>query len=336
MKVLIIRLVTFERYKYKKYINIIYMTFHFIKKYTLCSIFGLIIVLSLTSCVDESNETSEQPPASDESFIPLVAYDMATGLQGDSFLGWRKSVYDDGQALSSGKSIKISISPGEPLPTCSGEHRFGGKALFPQGVVIPQGNTIWFRMMLYIPNTFSFGHKYSVGDNAEADACGQNADGNRWIKWMVMSPDVGTARIYLMPSGSRRIIEGGNEVRIISETLQAPGDFEIDLPRNEWFSLQVAVKVSSNEDGFIKAWLNDTFLGEVQGKNITSGASLKDWGLGDYWNGIPWTDGEAGRTDFWVDEIIIASDINGFGAPTTKDSQGNVYIASGVRVADFN
>jgi len=298
---------------------------------------ALIIMSCVISCSEDDEEIIGNGDDNEITFKPLLAYDMEDGLLDDEFLGWEKSVYDDTRALSGSSSIKITTSPGNVLPDCGGKHSFAGRALFSKDKQVTQGKTLWYRVMLYIPDSFSFGHKYSVGDDqTDADACGQNADGNLWVKWMVLSPTTTTARVYLMPSGQRRAAEDRNQIRVISESLHKPRDFDVSFPKNEWFSLQIAVKVSSGDDGFIRAWLNDEFLGEVVGKTFPEGASIKDWGIGDYWNGIPWTDGEDGRTDFWMEEIILASDMDGYGAPDTEDADGRAYISSETRVADFN
>ncbi|MEC7518871.1 MAG: hypothetical protein VYE22_03345 [Myxococcota bacterium] len=47
------------------------------------------------------------------------------------------------------------------------------------------------------------------------------------------------------------------------------------------------------------------------------------------------TDGAAGRTDFWIDEVIVASDAPGYDPPTGVDSEGHPYIAPCTRVADL-
>lgn len=301
-------------------------------------IISALIIFTYVGCSSDDDGESQPNTPSDTStsYKPLLAYDMSEGALGETFPNWKNSVYDETHFVSNGKSVKISTSPGDVLPACSGSHGFAGKTNLAEDMQVTPGHTLWYRVMLYIPESFSFGHKYSVGDDDdEAKACNQNADGNLWIKWMVLSPTEGTARVYLMPSGQRRAVEDRQQVRIISEALHQPGDFAVSFPKNQWFALQVAVKVSSGSDGFIRAWIDDTYLGEVTGRTLVEGASIKSWGIGDYWNGIPWTDGEAGRTDFWMDEVILASDMEGYGAPTGEDSGGRSYIDPKTRVADL-
>ncbi len=270
-------------------------------------------------------------------FTPLVA-ESGDGELGAAFLDWRRSVVDDAHALSGGRAIRVRTRPGETLlPMCDGGHFFAGRSRLP--AAIPQGSTVWFRVYQYIPSTFAMAYKYSrnAGDGDAAAACDQHADGNAWLKWLVMAPDMGTARVYLMPTVRRRSLEPSDRprIRVISEALHRPEDAMAELPRDRWFALQMAVRVSSGEDGFIRMWIDDSFLGEVVGPTTVEDAALVQWGIGDYWNGVPWTDGEEGRTDFWNDEILVAADIEGYGAPTATDDGGRPYIPPCARVADL-
>ncbi len=273
------------------------------------------------------------------AFRPMIAYDGSGEPIGADFLSWRRSVVDDTHSVSQGRSVRVTTNPGdEPLPACSGGHFFAGRTPLPAPV--PQGRTVWFRIYQYIPSTFSFGYKYSrgAGDSDAARACDQYADGNLWLKWLVLAParEFGTARIYLSPTAARRSLAADSpQVRVISEALHRPHDEPVDLPRDRWFALQMAVRVSDGDDGFIRAWIDDEYLGEVTGRTTADGATLASWGMGDYWNGVPWTDGEPGRTAFWIDEVVVASDAEGYEPPTGVDTGGRAYIAPCTRVADL-
>ena len=272
-------------------------------------------------------------------FHPMVAYDAADAGLGESFLSWRRSIVDDTHAVSHGRAIRVALDPGdEPLPACSGGHFYAGRTRLPAPV--PQGHTVWFRIYQYIPSTFSFGYKYSrgAGDEDDARACGQWADGNASAKWLVLAPDpeFGTARIYLNTAATRRAVTPPSpRVRLISEALHRPHDVDVDLPRDRWFALQIAVHVSDGDDGYIRGWIDDEYLGEVTGPTTVPGAPLLSWGMGDYWNGVPWTDGAEGRSELWVDEVVVASDADGYDAPTGVDSGGRTYIAPCTRVGDL-
>lgn len=276
------------------------------------------------SGLPDAGPTCEAP-----GFRALIA-DDGSEAAGEAYRSWRRSTIDDSRGWSNGRSIRTVVNPGEDaLPECSGGHFFAGRTALPE--LIPQGHTVWMRVYHYIPSTFAFGYKYTRhadGDEDAARACGQHADGNAWLKWLVFAPDMGTARIYLMPTvGRRALSRHEDEVRIISEALHRPFDAEIHFPRDRWFSLQMAVRVSSGDDGFIRFWIDGDFQGEVTGPTTREGASLRQWGIGDYWNGVPWTDGEDGRSTFWTDDIIVAADIDGYGAPTGTDAEGRAIIA---------
>ncbi len=270
-------------------------------------------------------------------FHPMLAIDQESRAVGDDAL-FARSMVDDTHSVSHGRGVRVRTNPGEELlPACSGGHFFGGRRDLPAPV--PQGHTVWFRIFQYIPSEFSFGYKYSrnAGDGDEAAACGQSPDGNIWLKWLVFAPDDGTARIYLSPTVARRQLANPNpRVRIISEALHRAGDFSVNLPRDRWFALQMAVHVSDGDDGWIRAWIDDDYLGEVQGRTTVNPSSLVEWGMGDYWNGVPWTDGEPGRDTFWIDDIIVASDAEGYDAPTGIDAEGHPYIPSCIRAADLD
>gem|GEM_PF-2061515 len=285
-----------------------------------------------SDCASDCGACGACPPG----FRAMVARDQGGDALGDSFLDWRRSVVDDTYSVSHGRGVRVRTDPGaELLPACGGAKFYAGRTRLPEDV--PPGSTIWFRVYQYIPSEFSFGYKYSSGDRDEARACSQPSDGNSRVKWLVLAPSDGTARIYFSPGSARRALRSSRpRLRIISEAAHVPGDFDVELPRDRWFSLQVAVRVSSGDDGFMRVWLDDEFLGEVLGPTTVAGASMREWGIGDYWNGVPWTDGRPGRTDFWVDEVIVASDAPGYGAPTGVDGGGRAYIPSCMRVADLS
>lgn len=312
------------------------MKFH--KKLTLFSVLATLLMFNIGCESDETKlDETEIETRTEVDYKPILSYDMENGNTGDKFLNWTRSVFDDSRSISGNKSIKISTKPGDVLPNCSGSHRFAGRTLLDEKLRVPPGKIIWIRMMQYIPSTFSFGYKYGgEADRDEATACGQNKDGNSRVKWMVISPTEGTGRVYFNPQAYRRSLgDGSGTMRIITEFKHGLTNLDVTLPRDKWFSLQMAVKISSKSDGFIRAWIDDSFLGEMNGPTMSPGSSVKDWGIGDYWNGVPWTDGEAGRTDFWIDDIIIASYMDSNGTPNTLDDGGRPYISSKTRVSDF-
>lgn len=298
------------------------------------------VTISLAPIADPEPAPNEGD-SDDGSFKPLLTFDMADADTGNPFLNWTRSVYDDTHSVSNGVGVKIRTRPGNKLlPECDGSHFFAGRTKFDEDKRVTPGHTLWYRVMMYIPSTFSFGYKYGRGDNAAASACNQDADGNYWYKWLVVSPTNGTGRVYLETSTAYRSLSPDqSQIRLVPEATQKVKDMDVDynvLPRDQWFALQIAIKVSSDpNEGYVRAWLNDEFLGQLNTATFDDNSSTYDWGIGNYWNGVPWTDGNAGRTEFWIDEIILATDMPGYGAPTAVDVEGHPYIPANLRVGDL-
>lgn len=277
-------------------------------------------------------------------FAPLITDDFEGGTPGQANSAWGFSEFSDVRARSGSVSTKIITRPSQSAPTCGGSTTFAASQDLP--IVIPVGKTVWQRIYHYIPSSFSMGYAFGGGDGAEASQCGSPSDGGlENMKWMRFVPDVGTARIYFQPYVARRqIAQPANAgLRVITEagpavaTHESVGLSGFPFPRDEWFALQMAVKVSKTGDGFIRAWINNTLVAEATGISTIAAAAngLEKWGLGPYWNGQPWTDGAAGRDEFWIDEIIVASDADGYQAPTGVDPNGNAFIAPETLVGDL-
>lgn len=260
-------------------------------------------------------------------------------------------IFGNGSTVSTDRSfvedrcIKVPTFPSNPGVTC-GSHSFAGRMTLP--VNIPTGNTIWQRMKFYIPSAFSFGYRWGSGapTTPTDDGCGgYSPDGGpQGLKFLVFSPDIGTSRIYLNAPNSLRTIAqtSGTGVLAIESNPSAQRGLSIVYPRDTWFTLELAVKVSNTGTGYVRAWMNDVLIAEAQiagNKNVStidvSASAIKEWGLGSYWNGTPWTDGAAGRDFFYVDEVIVATDVSGYGEPTATDSNGYKMIGSQVRNRDF-
>lgn len=254
-----------------------------------------------------------------------------TGSQGS------RMTYDNTRAYDGTQSIKCRLSLGQPPVTCGGSHFFGGRFNLPD--LIPEGYSIWYRARFFLPSTLPMGFCFNTSDDADAATCGKSADGSGHTKWLVLSPDTGTARIYLNLRTPRRAMGLNNGVELISEP-QNTGNFVNTtqvIPRDQWFTLEMQVYLSSVTDGgFIRAWVNDTYIGQHSKKTLAAaGYKIRQWGLGDYWNGVPWTDGDGSRTDsFWIDDVIIATDYTGYGAPLGTDSGGRNRIGTLATVSD--
>lgn len=273
------------------------------------------------------------------SYTPLLKEDFSSGTIGAQYSTWNsKSVYANDQPGVTGRSLKMTLDANSQAnldgSICGGNHFFGGRSTLP--VEIPVGKKIWVRWKRYIPSTFTWGFCYAGADSAAASACSKSADGNTWLKDLVFSPKVGTARIYIQPKVQRRIATQSAGNRIISENGPIYSDqASVAYPLNQWFDHQVCVFVNDTGAGFIYEWIDGVLVNQVSGANVSSGNSLNDFGIGDYWNGVPYTN--TGVTlAMWARELIICTDIAGYGAPTGSDSGGRAIIDPSTTVADFS
>lgn len=232
--------------------------------------------------------------------------------------------YGDGSAspLLTGKAMRVGISAMTP-PLCGGSMNYGGRKVLPQP--IPYGSRVWFSMRLFHPKNQTWGYCYDASDAAAAATCGKTADGNEWLKFMVMAPSASTARVYVQPKSLRRQTVQSPGVMCYSEHSQQPSiNADALLPLGKWYTLQMEVFLS--EAGYVRYWINNTLMAQSNFPPIAVGDSLNEWGIGDYWNGCPFTDGSA-ATHFFVKDIIIATNAPGFTAPTDVDGAGNIFIA---------
>jgi len=282
------------------------------------------------------------------SFVPMYKQDFAAGVVGSSDPDWRYSQFTDIRSVSGTQCVKMKPSHGALPPTCGGSHFFANNHGMNENAglpdAVPIGRTVWYRMYFYFPSTFSFG--YLFNSKPEAAECGKSADmGLSGIKWMNLSTDVPGQKVYTkIPSGYRKTAQPTApdseypDIRIENEGggagLSGTGR---PVPLNTWFAMQMAVKVANDGSGFVRLYLDDEMV--AQQSNVStipsSVTEITRWGLGDYWNGMPYTDGDPSRDYFFIDEIIIASDMAGYGAPTGVDANGNAYIDPATRVGDF-
>jgi hypothetical protein len=273
------------------------------------------------------------------SFVPLYKQDFSGQIAGNANTDYLRAEYSSVTAKTGSVSTLMTTNPGQLPPNCGGGHGFGGRQNLP--ILIPVGRTVWQRYFFYLPSAFSMGYVFGTSDSAAASTCGNDAGGSGYIKWLVFAPDNTTARTYLMPEIAKGAVnQAANDgIALITETGAILNKVtNRNLPRDQWFSLQLAVKVSKDtSDGFMRAWLNDEMVVERTGIN-TIGASdtgLDEFGIGDYWNGVPYTDGAANRDAFYIDEVLAATDVAGYGAPSGVDASGNAYIPNTILAGNF-
>lgn len=197
-----------------------------------------------------------------------------------------------------------------------------------------------------LPSAASTGNLVYLGIMAKRQKCGDGAGpidgGGSSLKWLCFLPDVSTLVTYINSSCVPRSVTGGGAIRRIlietsSQSIDPIGGVDVPFPRDQWFSLQLGMKVSNTGDGWVRAWLNDQLAVERLNINTVtaSDTAIRAWGIGDYWNGLPFSDGQPGRDTFYIDDIIVASDMAGYGAPDTTDAAGNPYISPDTLAGDF-
>jgi hypothetical protein len=272
-------------------------------------------------------------------FTPMIAEDSLGFSVGQAHASFSGANYSNVTAKSGTQSVQIRTNPGQGPSVCGGSTYFANRRPLPALVAV--GKTAWQRIYFYLPTAFSMGYIFDGGDSAEASTCGgaPTDGGITNLKWMSFTPDVTTSRTYFQPYIQRRqALQAVNPgLRVITEVggLSNVNGSAAALPRNRWFSIELAVKVSKTNDGFMRCWIDGIMQAERVNINTIAATDngLAEWGIGDYWNGIPWTDGAVGRDTFYVDEIIVASDANGYGAPSATDAAGNLMIGKDILVS---
>lgn len=274
-------------------------------------------------------------------YTPLAAVgygSLASGATAPIF-SFRHTVSNEQSTYGGGKCIRLLTLPTVPGSVCGG-HFFGGRMAL--ATPVPLGNIIWQRMRFYFPTAFSFGTAYYSGSPSSpaGDGCGASADGGlQGTKWLVFSPNTGTARTYiLIPNALRAANQtlGSGFLSMEADTT-AQQALNVVFPRDQWVTLELAIKVSNTGTGWARAWMDGVLIAQALNINTVAGgvASITEYGCGDYWNGTPWSDGVADRDEFFVDDIIVATDVGGYGAPEATDAAGNLMIGTEVTVRDF-
>lgn len=273
---------------------------------------------------------------------PLVAIWGGELADGASLTGAAYPMqYSSHRGYSSGRSLRVQVSAGKATTSCTGSHFYASRFLLPQA--IPQGYNIWYKASFFIPENFSMGSCFDSSASNTASAAGKFADAPGYTKWMVFSAFVDTTsaslasgRLYLMPKNSIEASAPRAGFRITHEPSGNLDTSTPTIPRGRWHSLQFHIYVHSTA-GFSRAWLDKEFIGENVANTITSTTGvIREWGIGDYWNGVRWESGEASEThSFYIGDIIIATDYPGYGQPNGLDSGGRRYIDPEATKADL-
>ncbi len=267
---------------------------------------------SATATTDTTDATGSEggPPP---EYDPLVVLDFEEGADGQD-AGWGATtggpvVFDTTHAHSGATAARVSF---EHM-----DNGFGGYMNLPES--IGPGETVWYRVYLYMPSTLSL----SYGD--------VSGDGFGWNKFLVLSQlDHESPRMYVQPRSAYKVdfgepgfAEPGLYVNHdgLGEYCTIQEDTYV-FPRDQWFALQMAWHVETDDSAWVRVWSDDTFLGECAGGGaVPNGYTVQSWGIGDYWNGGAWIqNGSTG--DFWVDDVVVSKE-----TPSTTDADGRPYIS---------
>jgi hypothetical protein len=226
-------------------------------------------------------------------------------------------VYSSEQRLDGvGQSCKTSAR--------AGHNFFGGTFRTPDMNVGDKGD-LWFRHAVYFPTGFCFGYGTTSGDGWGS------------TKWIRVEFDDGGPNGR---PGSRLTLELGNfapqgcnaagslwgAAREYAGTVNALSPNEAPITTGAWHMVQWHTHFESSSAGFIRFWLDDTYLGQWDGVTLpTSKPKIAFIQYGDYWNGSPYQD-----VDWYLDDVIISSE-----TPDTLDSGGHPYISAATRATDW-
>lgn len=282
---------------------------------------------SLNKSVSYINWHFAEPPYTPPSYTPLVTEDFESGTLGNVYPSTKSypttstARFSNVHSFAGTKSIEIMIDVNYVQ---SDPSFYGFSNLLPAAV--PEGNTIWYAARFYFPTSCSVGYS-------------NVSDPGPHVKFMRLSNSSTGGRIYLYKHREQFGVDflSPSAVSLESENLHSLGTWtgaNTVFPRDQWFHVCFAVKNSSSSDGFLRCWINDVYIGEVQGLTMPAATDINQWALGTHWNGSPYNDGSHDGY-FYMDDVIIASDINGYGAPNTLDSGDRPYINSSTTVGDF-
>lgn len=265
-----------------------------------------------SSVADNPHDPPHEPPPED-SDVSVIITTPPSGAEAPTYTPMLTNNFESSvpfgvqttdQAHGGSNSCAVDFVPASVF--------FGGWENLPSD--ISSGDTVWYRLMLYFPSTLSTS---SAAANPPGDYSG-------WGKFMMLSPiNHSTPRMYLQIPAPNAVEFGdpgyiGTGLRVDSDGLGFGNLTYGELPRDQWFSLQYAWQLGAS--GFIRVWVDETFVGEVSGN---SGSTvIRTWGMGDYWNGKYFAREEDGATvRFYMDNLVITTE-----TPNTTDSGGRPFV----------
>lgn len=205
----------------------------------------------------------------------------------------------------------------------AGNKYFGGGLLDGSSLTIANNTDTWIRIFHYFPSAFCAGYDQGTGEGG---------DGYGATKWLRYGFGAGGDRIThqlggFLNSACGTAMNQSYTSFEIAGGADANTPSPVTIPRDQWVALQWQVNWQETATGFVRAWLDDTYLGEVTGiiTKPTGDNILNDLTYGNYWNGSP------SQAVFWYIQSIIGTQQT----PNTLDSGGRPFISPATKVGDF-
>ena len=173
------------------------------------------------------------------------------------------------------------------------------------------GDTIWTQFRVYIPAGFSY---WNLGQGNQH--CIDDGPHQGEIKFFRMVKKQNAGWISLMLK--RGNVVTSNEV-VGSGAAGAAGS----LPFEKWTTVEIAVKISSSGNGYIRVWINGANTYDWSG-STTDGSSMQDHSL--LWSN--WNCRVAQDQYAYIDDMVIAT--SNSGSPPNRDSQGRLFIGPAI------
>lgn len=266
-----------------------------------------------------STPVATASPTPGGAYTPMAIYNFDNSRQDTGKISapfWSaRTRYVSSMAASGNGALEVSF--------LNGHSAFGFTQDLPQSV--GPGETIWYRLYLYLPPTVSFSYGVSTSEGG---------DGFGWNKFLVLSPlGHGGPRMYVQPPSAHRADYGdanftGTGIFINHDSmgdrycyLRESGANPYRMPRGRWFALQMAWQIRTDSTAYVRVWSDNEFVGECQGAGrVAPGYKVQSFGIGDYWNGTSWI-GPKATASFYVDNIVITKQ-----PPNTVDAGGRPFI----------
>lgn len=251
-------------------------------------------------------------------YTPILKRDFSGGTNGSLASGSTAFIAPESRTIFSNA---ITGPYGEPIVcrtgfTAQDQGAFGGQ-LWGGSLSVSDGDDLWIRVWDYFPSTWNFGYSPNNPTN----------DGWLATKWFR----------YFFSSGGDNCWQTAGAGNLWGLTCESGGNFNLDyptagitaptLPRNQWICRDYHVRHHNNASlGFIRAWQDGVFIGQINGTTKAAGAvNITQFLVGNYYNG-----GAPGAQVYYMANIIVTTQ-----TPDAVDSGGRPLIGMTRKVADF-